>query len=69
MTKHYQNIQKHVVEKFYDILSNSERDLIANDVDHETKLFNWFNKTVTQSTQFRYDDPDYPMNDWQSFLY
>ena len=56
-------------EKFWDLLSNSERDIISNDVEHESQLFKWFTDTVNQNTQSRYENPDYFLNNFDTFKY
>ena len=68
-SKHYQAILKRVVTRVWDSLPNRERDIIASDVEQETELARWFNKTVNSEAKSKFESPSYWMNEPESFRY
>ena len=66
---HYNKIAARTFLRAWDNLSNRDRDVIAADVDKETPLAKWFYAVVASETQAKYTNPDYWMNEKESFSY
>ena len=66
---HYGKILKRVVTRLWDTLSNSERAIVAADVERETQIAKWFDATVAAETKAKYESPSYWMNEAASFQY
>lgn len=64
---HYGRILKRAFERIWDTLSDYQRLVIIDDVEHETELAKWFYATVEQTAQARYESDSYWMNDPESF--
>lgn len=64
---HAGKVTKRAFERIWDTLSDRDRDVVAADVNRETQLAQWFDNTVAQTAQSRYESASYWMNDPESF--
>ena len=66
---HYWRIHAKVVRRALADIHPNLRDVITNDVDHETAVFKWFENKVADDTQRLFEDATYYDNQEYTFRY
>lgn len=65
---HYLRIQRRVIRRLLLELPPSIRDIIANDVEHKTEQYKWFDKKVKADALRLYEDANYYDNQVHTVL-
>jgi hypothetical protein len=66
-TQHYWRIHRKVTQRALRNISREEREILAADVNHETREFKRFEAHVNNETQRLYEDPAFPYNAPETF--
>ena len=62
MPLHYQRIHRAVAQRLWTDLTDRQRFIIANDVNHVTEEFNWYANKVEKDALRLFEDPTWHGN-------
>jgi hypothetical protein len=68
-TMHYWTLHKEAFLEEWDRMSNIERKIIADDVEHSSYMFKAFNTNVKMQAGAKYHSAAHPLNDKYTFQY